>query len=81
MRRVVDWLFTGPFLVTFGLVLGLFDPIQRIARPDLGPEIVVGCCEVFARRLSPVAPASVDRSARSKWTPAIVSNPEPVRRT
>jgi len=44
MKRVADWLFTAPFLVVFGLILGLFDPLQRIARL-FGPrphEIVVG---------------------------------------
>ena len=44
MQRAVDWLVTAPFLVAFGLVLGIFDPLQRLARV-LGPrphEIVVG---------------------------------------
>ena len=43
-RRAVDWMFTAPFLIVFGLVLGIFDPLQRIAR-IFGPrphEIVVG---------------------------------------
>jgi len=43
-RRVLNWTFTAPFLVVFGLVLGIFDPLQRIARV-FGPrphEIVVG---------------------------------------
>lgn len=42
--RVVDWLFTLPFLVVFGAILGVFDVAQRIARL-FGPrphEIVVG---------------------------------------
>lgn len=32
VRAVRDWLFTVPFLLTFGLVLLIFDPAQRIAR-------------------------------------------------
>lgn len=44
MRRTVDWLFTVPFLIVFGLILGLFDPLQRIARlfGSRPHEIVVG---------------------------------------
>jgi len=30
--RPVDWIFTLPFLLAFGLVLAVFDPLQRIAR-------------------------------------------------
>ena len=44
MRIVFDWIFTVPFLIAFGLTLGIFDPLQRIARL-FGPrphEIVVG---------------------------------------
>jgi 1-acyl-sn-glycerol-3-phosphate acyltransferase len=39
-----DWLFTIPFLLGFGLILLVFDPLQRVARV-FGPrphEIVVG---------------------------------------
>ncbi len=80
MRRVVDWLFTVPFLITFGLVLGLFDPLQRIARL-FGPrphEIVVGLLQkslLGAFRLCGTR-LEVDRSAEVKpWTPyLIVSN-------
>lgn len=32
MRRVVDWTFTIPFLVAFGIVIAVFEPIARIAR-------------------------------------------------
>ena len=48
MRRVADWVFTLPFLVLFGLTLGVFDPLQRIARL-FGPrphEYVVGALQV-----------------------------------
>jgi 1-acyl-sn-glycerol-3-phosphate acyltransferase len=32
MKRIVDWLFTIPFLMAFGLTLAIFEPIARIAR-------------------------------------------------
>lgn len=32
MRALRDWLFTLPFLVAFGGLLAIFDPLQRIAR-------------------------------------------------
>lgn len=32
VRALRDWLFTVPFLLTFGLLLLVFDPAQRIAR-------------------------------------------------
>lgn len=32
MRKVIDWIFTVPFLVGFGLTLVVFEPIARIAR-------------------------------------------------
>jgi 1-acyl-sn-glycerol-3-phosphate acyltransferase len=32
MKKVVDWIFTVPFLVGFGLTLAVFEPIARVAR-------------------------------------------------
>ncbi len=32
MRRIVDWIFTIPFLLAFGLTLAIFEPIARLAR-------------------------------------------------
>ncbi len=32
MRRILDWVFTVPFLISFGLTLAVFEPIARIAR-------------------------------------------------
>lgn len=32
MKKVVDWIFTIPFLILFGLTLAVFEPIARIAR-------------------------------------------------
>jgi 1-acyl-sn-glycerol-3-phosphate acyltransferase len=46
--RVIDWLFTFPFLLVFGGLLLLFDPLQRIARAfGRSPhEITVGVMQV-----------------------------------
>jgi 1-acyl-sn-glycerol-3-phosphate acyltransferase len=54
--RLLDWLVSVPFLVTFGAVLALFDPLQRVARlfGRRPHEIVVGAlqtCLVAAFRL------------------------------
>ncbi|MCX5740046.1 MAG: lysophospholipid acyltransferase family protein [Proteobacteria bacterium] len=46
--RVLDWVFSLPFLLAFGAILVLFDPLQRLARL-FGPrphEIVVGWLNV-----------------------------------
>jgi len=46
--RVLDWLLSLPFLLAFGAILVLFDPLQRLARL-FGPrphEIVVGWLNV-----------------------------------
>ena len=32
MKKIVDWVFTIPFLILFGLILAIFEPIARIAR-------------------------------------------------
>ncbi len=32
MKRVIDWIFTIPFLIGFGLTLGIFELIARVAR-------------------------------------------------
>lgn len=44
MRRLVDWIVTVPFLIAFGLILLVFDPLQRIARlfGQRPQEIVAG---------------------------------------
>jgi 1-acyl-sn-glycerol-3-phosphate acyltransferase len=46
--RLVDWIFTPPFLIAFGAILLLFDPLQRIARlfGSRPHEIVVACLQV-----------------------------------
>lgn len=77
LRRVVDWIFTVPFLVVFGLVLGVFDPLQRLARL-FGPrphEIVVGLLQtslIAAFRVCGTR-LDVERSPEVKpWTPYLV---------
>jgi 1-acyl-sn-glycerol-3-phosphate acyltransferase len=47
--RLLDWVFTVPFLIAFGLSLAVFDPIQRLARlfGSRPHEIVVGCLQVL----------------------------------
>jgi len=32
VRRLLDWIFTVPFLLVFGAILLVFDPLQRLAR-------------------------------------------------
>jgi 1-acyl-sn-glycerol-3-phosphate acyltransferase len=46
--RLVDWFFTVPFLIAFGLLLAIFDPIQRLARlfGSRPHEIVVGLLQI-----------------------------------
>jgi 1-acyl-sn-glycerol-3-phosphate acyltransferase len=45
--RVVDWIVTVPFLVVFGGVLAVFDPVQRVARlfGRRPHEVVVGALQ------------------------------------
>src|SRR5262245_24205064 len=75
--RLLDWLFTIPFLIAFGAVLGVFDPLQRIARL-FGPrphEIVVGALQVsliWAFRICGTR-LEVERSSEVRaWTPYVV---------
>jgi 1-acyl-sn-glycerol-3-phosphate acyltransferase len=77
LRRAVDWIFTVPFLIVFGLALGIFDPLQRIARlfGARPQEIVVGALQrilivVFGLTGTRV---HVERSESVKpWTPYLV---------
>ena len=48
MRRLRDWLFTIPFLLSFGLILLVFDVAQRIARlfGQRPQEYVAGALQV-----------------------------------
>jgi len=77
IRRALDWVFTVPFLVAFGLLLGIFDPLQRIARlfGQRPQEIVVGVlqrCLISAFGLCGTR-LSVERAPDVKpWTPYLV---------
>jgi 1-acyl-sn-glycerol-3-phosphate acyltransferase len=46
--RFLDWIASLPFLVAFGSILVLFDPLQRLARlfGQRPQEIVAGCLQV-----------------------------------
>ena len=48
VARIVDWLFTVPFLLAFGGILLIFDPLQRIARlfGQHPQELVAGALQV-----------------------------------
>ena len=77
VKRIIDWIFTAPFLVAFGLILAVFDPLQRIARL-FGPrphEIVVAMLQtalLWAFRLCGTR-LEVERSPQVKpWTPYLV---------
>ena len=76
-RSALDWLFTVPFLIVFGLTLGLFDPLQRIARL-FGPrphEIVVGLLQksLIAAFWLCGTRLQVERSPDVRpWTPYLV---------
>lgn len=77
MGYVRDWLFTVPFLLAFGLILAVFDPLQRIARL-FGPrphELVVGALQwslLQAFRLCGTR-LMVERSAAVRpWTPYLL---------
>jgi 1-acyl-sn-glycerol-3-phosphate acyltransferase len=75
--RPLDWIFTLPFLVAFGVTLSVFDPLQRIARL-FGPrphELVTGALQwtlLWNFRLCGTR-IEVERSPDVKpWTPYVV---------
>jgi 1-acyl-sn-glycerol-3-phosphate acyltransferase len=77
MKRVLDWIFTLPFLVAFGLILGIFDPLQRISRlfGRRPHELIVGALQtslLAAFRLCGTS-LEVERSPEVRaWTPYVV---------
>jgi 1-acyl-sn-glycerol-3-phosphate acyltransferase len=77
IQRAVDWLFTAPFLIVFGVLLGIFDPLQRLARL-LGPrphEIVVGVLQtalLCAFRFCGTRLEVECSPAVRRWTPYLV---------
>lgn len=74
---IVDWLLTVPFLLAFGLALGVFDPLQRVARlfGQRPQEIVVGALQttlVWAFHICGTR-LVVERSPEVKpWTPYVL---------
>jgi 1-acyl-sn-glycerol-3-phosphate acyltransferase len=77
MHRCLDWLFTVPFLVVFGLILAVFDPLQRVARV-FGPrphEMVVGAlqrCLLWAFVICGTR-LDIERSSRIQpWKPYLI---------
>ena len=48
VRRLLDWIFTVPFLLAFGTILVVFDPLQRLARlfGRRPQEVVAGWLQV-----------------------------------
>jgi 1-acyl-sn-glycerol-3-phosphate acyltransferase len=77
VRRIVDWIFTLPFLVAFGLILAVFDPLQRVARlfGQRPQEFVAGALQyslLWAFRLCGTR-IEVERSPQVRpWTPYLI---------
>lgn len=77
MHRVLDWIFTIPFLLAFGLVLAVFDPLQRIARlfGQRPQEIVAGALQrtlLWSFRICGTR-IEIERSpAIRPWTPYLI---------
>lgn len=77
MRRVLDWIFTVPFLLGFGAALGIFDPLQRIARlfGQRPQEFVAGALQWVLLWVFRIAGTrlEVERSPAVKpWTPYLI---------
>lgn len=77
MHRVRDWVFTVPFLLAFGLVLAVFDPLQRIARlfGQRPQEIVAGALQWSLLQAFRICGTriEIERSpAIRPWTPYLV---------
>ncbi len=70
MKHLRDWLFTIPFLLTFGLILLVFDVLQRVARlfGQWPQEYVAGALQVALVRSFVLCGARlhVDRSPHVK---------------
>ena len=77
IHKSLDWLFTAPFLIVFGSLLAIFDPLQRLARL-FGPrphEIVVGALQkglIAAFRLCGTRLEVECSPAVQAWTPYLV---------
>ena len=77
MQHALNWLFTVPFLLAFGAILAVFDPLQRVARlfGQRPQEIVAGALQtslVWAFHLCGTR-IQVERSpAIRPWTPYLI---------
>ncbi len=77
MHLLRDWLFTIPFLASFGLVLAVFDPLQRVARlfGQRPQEIMAGALQtglVWAFRICGTR-VEVERSPEVRpWSPYVL---------
>jgi 1-acyl-sn-glycerol-3-phosphate acyltransferase len=90
MRRIVDWLFTLPFLAVFGSVLLVFDPLQRLARlfgerpqervRPWTPYLIVANHQsmfdipIFGGLLFTNFPKYVSKKSLARWIPSISYN-------
>jgi 1-acyl-sn-glycerol-3-phosphate acyltransferase len=77
MHRVLDWVFTVPFLLAFGLLLAVFDPLQRLARlfGQRPQEIVVGALQfslLWALRIAGTRIAVERSDAIQPWKPYLI---------
>jgi 1-acyl-sn-glycerol-3-phosphate acyltransferase len=77
MTRIRDWVFTVPFLLSFGLILLVFDVAQRVARlfGQRSQEYVAGALQIALVRSFIICGARlhVDRSARiQRRTPYLI---------
>lgn len=77
MRFVRDWVFTVPFLLAFGLVLAVFDPLQRLSRlfGTRPHEVVVGLLQLSLLWTFRICGTRlvVERSPHVKpWTPYLL---------
>lgn len=77
MKRIRDWLFTIPFLLSFGLILLVFDVAQRVARlfGQRPQEYVAGALQVTLTRSFAICGTrlQVERSPHVRpWAPYLV---------
>lgn len=77
MQRVLDWFFTVPFLLVFGLTLAVFDPLQRLARlfGQRPQELVAGVLQRSLLWVLRICGTRIDieRSPTIRpWTPYLI---------
>lgn len=71
MRGVLDWVFTIPFLLAFGTILLVFDPLQRLARlfGRRPQEVVAGWLQVALVQAIRLTGARVDIERSDRLEP------------